>query len=54
MENRLGVERLLNINVEDEILIFSTVYERPPYSSVRAFLKISKKSMKCLKVYHGC
>ena len=31
-----------NRNVEDDILIFLIVYERPPYSYVRAFLKISK------------
>ena len=43
IENQLEIKRLLNTNVEDDILIFLTVYERPPYSYVRAFLKISKK-----------
>ena len=32
-----------NRNVEDDIFICLIVYERPPYSYVRAFLKISKK-----------
>ena len=35
----------LKTNVEDDIIGIS-VYEIPPYSYVRAFLKISKKSMK--------
>ena len=39
----LNLKRRNNRNVEDAILIFLTVYERPPYSYVRAFLKISKK-----------
>ena len=42
----LNLERKSNRNIEDEILIFLTVYERPPYNYVRAFLKIGKKSMK--------
>ena len=33
-------------NVEDEILIFLIVYERPPYDYVKQSLNISKKSMK--------
>ena len=36
-------------NVEDEILIFLTVYERPPYSYARAFLKISKTKHKMIE-----
>ena len=39
----LNLERRNNRNVGDEILIFLTVYERPPYSYVRIFLKIGKK-----------
>ena len=39
----LNLERRSNRNVEDKILVFLTVYERPPYSYVRAFLKISQK-----------
>ena len=39
----LNLKRRNNRNVEDEILICLTVYERPPYSYVRAFLKFSKK-----------
>ena len=39
----VNLERRSNRNVEYEILIFLTVYGRPPYSYVRAFLKISKK-----------
>ena len=33
-------------NVEDDILIFLTVYKLPPYVYVKQFLKISKKNMK--------
>ena len=43
IENHLEIKRLLDINVEDDILIFVTVYERPPYSYDRVLLKISKK-----------
>ena len=39
----LRIKRRHNRNVEDDILIFLTVYEIPPYSYVRAFLKISEK-----------
>ena len=39
----LNLKRRHNRNVEDDIIIFLTVYGRPPYSYVRAFLKISKK-----------
>ena len=39
----LNLKRRHNRNVEDDIIIFLTVYERPPYSYVRIFLKISKK-----------
>ena len=39
----LNHKRCLKTNVEDDIIIFLTVYERPSYSYVRAFLKISKK-----------
>ena len=39
----LNHKRCLKTNVEDDIIIFLTVYEIPSYSSVRAFLKISKK-----------
>ena len=43
IENHLEIKRSLDINVEDDIIIGLTVYERPPYSYIRAFLKISKK-----------
>ena len=39
----LNRERKSNRNIGDEILLFLTVYERPPYSYVRIFLKIGKK-----------
>ena len=39
----LNLKRRHNRNVEDDIIIFLTVYKIPPYSYVRAFLKISKK-----------
>ena len=40
----LNLKRRHNRNVEDDILIFLTVYERPPYDYVKQFLKISKKN----------
>ena len=43
IENCLAFKNIDERNVEDEILTFLTVYGRPPYSYVRAFLKISKK-----------
>ena len=39
----LGIKRIHNRNVEDEILIFLTVNKIPPYNYVKQFLKISKK-----------
>ena len=42
----LGIKRTHNRNVEDEILIFLTVYKIPPCDYVKQFLKISKKNMK--------
>ena len=39
----VNLKRRHNGNIEDDIIIFLTVYGRPPYSYVRAFLKISKK-----------
>ena len=42
----LNIKRRTSRNVEDDILIFLTVYERPPYDYVKQFLKISKKNMK--------
>ena len=39
----LGIKRIHNRNVEDEILICLTVNEIPPYDYVKQFLKISKK-----------
>ena len=39
----LNLKRRHNRNVEDDIIIFLTVYERPRYSYVRIFLKIGKK-----------
>ena len=39
----LGIKRINNRNVEDEILIFLTVNKIPPYDYVKQFLKISKK-----------
>ena len=43
IEYNLDIKRLNERNVEDDILIFLTVYEIPPYDYVKAFLKISKK-----------
>ena len=42
----LRMKRRNNRNVEGDILIFLAVYNIPPYDYVRAFMKISKKSMK--------
>ena len=39
----LGIKRINNRNVEDEILIFLTVNKIPPYDYFKQFLKISKK-----------
>ena len=39
----MGIKRIKNRNVEDEILIFLTVNKIPPYDYVKQFLKISKK-----------
>ena len=39
----LGIKRIHNRNVEDDILIFLTVNKIPPYDCVKQFLKISKK-----------
>ena len=39
----LGIKRIHNRNVEDDILIFPTVNKIPPYDCVKQFLKISKK-----------
>ena len=41
--NHLDIKMFNERNVEDDILIFLTVYKIPPYSYVRAFLKISEK-----------
>ena len=46
IEHFLEIQKLDERNVEDAILIFLAVYNIPPYSHVRAFLKISKKNMK--------
>ena len=43
-----GDSKIDERNVEDEILIFLTVYEIQPYSYVRAFLKISKKEFEMI------
>ena len=43
IEYNLDIKRFNERNVEDDILIFLTVYEIPPYDYVKAFLKISKK-----------
>ena len=43
IHNFLEIKKIDERNVEDDILIFLTVYGRPPYDYVRAFLKISKK-----------
>ena len=45
----LDIKRFNERNVEDEILIFLTVYKIPPYSYVRIFLKISKKKYEMIK-----
>ena len=39
----MGIKRINNRHVEDEILIFLTVNKIPPYDYVKQFLKISKK-----------
>ena len=39
----MDIKRLNERNVEDDILIFLTVYEIPPYDYVKAFLETSKK-----------
>ena len=39
----MDIKRFNERNVEDDILIFLTVYKIPPYDNVRAFMKISKK-----------
>ena len=49
IENILEIKKIDKRNVEDEILIFLTVYGRPPYSYVRIFLKISKKKYKMIE-----
>ena len=43
IEYNLDIKRFSERNVGDDILIFLTVYEIPPYDYVKAFLKISKK-----------
>ena len=43
IRNVLEFKNIDERNVEDEILIFLTVYDRPPYDYVKAFLKISNK-----------
>ena len=40
----LNHKRFLKTNVEDDIIIFLTVYERPPFDSVRAFHKKSVRT----------
>ena len=39
----LNLKRRHNRNVEDDIIIFLTVYEIPPYDYIKQFLKIPKK-----------
>ena len=39
----LNHKRFLNTNVEDEILIFLTLCERPPHDCVKQFFEINKK-----------
>ena len=43
IEYNLDIKRFNERNVEDDILIFLTVYKIPPYDYVRVFMKISKK-----------
>ena len=50
----LGIKRIHNRNVEDDILIFLTVNKIPPYDCVKQFLKISKKNMTRFTIYYGC
>ena len=45
----LSIKRFNERNVEDDILLFLTVYKRPPYSYVRIFLKISKKKYEMIE-----
>ena len=49
IENMLEIKKIDERNVEDAILIFLTVYKIPPYSYVRIFLKISKKTYEMIK-----
>ena len=53
IENCLEIKKIDERKVEDEILIFLTVYKIQPYDYVKAFLKISKKSMKLLTTSYG-
>ena len=39
----MGIKRIHNRNVEDDILIFLTVNKIPPYDYVKQLFKISKK-----------
>ena len=52
IEYNLDIKRFNERNVEDDILIFLTVYEIPPYDYVKAFLKISKKKYEIIDIYH--
>ena len=49
----LNHKRILKTNVGDDIIIFLTVYERPPYSYVKQFLKIRGKKYEMID-YYGC
>ena len=58
IEYNLDIKRFNERNVEDDILIFLTVYEIPPCDYVKAFLKISKKKYEIINyilwalIYH--
>ena len=43
IENNLAMTRMDARNVDDDIIIFLSVYKAPPYDCVHQFLRISKK-----------
>ena len=45
MENNLAMKRMDERHVEDDIIIFLSVYKAPPYDYVHQFLGISKKKL---------
>ena len=49
IEYNLDIKRFNERNVEDDILIFLTVYKIPPYDYVRVFMKMSKKKYEMIE-----